>query len=132
MTSLAGKRVLVVEDELLVAAMLEDMLTDLGAVVVGPAATIAKGLSLVATEAVDAAVLDVNVGGARIDPVAEALKARGIPAVFATGYGTEALPSAGPADIVEKPYTQKKVADALVRALTCAAPGSKGPDGRTR
>ncbi len=71
MSLVAGKRILVVEDEGLVSAMVEDMLTELGATVVGTAATIAKGLHLARTTAdIDAAVLDVNVRAERIDPVA--------------------------------------------------------------
>lgn len=121
MTGLMGKRILVVEDEFLVAAMLEDMLADLGAVVVGPAATIAKGLELSATAALDAAILDVNVNGVRIDPVAEALSTRGIPIVFATGYREITVPSAAATALLEKPYTQKKLADALAHALKISA-----------
>ena len=87
MNELVGKRVLVVEDEALVALMLHDMLVEIGAVVVGPAATIQQGLTLIEAEPMDAAVLDVNVQNERIDAVAEALHIRGIPIVFATGYG---------------------------------------------
>ena len=117
MSGLTGRRILIVEDEFLIAAMLEDMLVDLGAVVVGPAATVAKGLDLAATEPMDAAVLDVNVAGLRIDPVAEALSARGIPVVFATGYDDANIRSTETTPLLQKPYTQKKLADALAHAL---------------
>jgi CheY-like chemotaxis protein len=114
-SELAGKRILLVEDELLVSVMVVDMLTDLGAEVVGPAATVSKGVALAETAAIDAAVLDVNIRGERVDPVAEALSARGIPMVFATGYRDVGLGHAS--SVIEKPYTKKALADALSHAL---------------
>ena len=117
MTNLLGKRVLVLEDEALIAAMVEDMLTDLGIVVVGPAATIERGLSLAQKEDLDAALLDVNIRSARAYPVADALQERGIPVVFATGYGQSGVERSKPTHILEKPYTQDKLADALRLAL---------------
>ena len=74
MTVLAGKRILVVEDEAVIAAMIEDMLVELGATVIGPAATISNGLTLAGAGNIDAAVLDVNVRGERIEPVASLLR----------------------------------------------------------
>lgn len=119
MASLSGKRVLVLEDEALIAAMVEDMLTDLGVAVVGPAATIERALSLANNEDLDAALLDVNIRSARAYPVAAVLNARGIPVVFATGYGKSGVEPSNPATILEKPYTQEKLADALRHALAC-------------
>jgi CheY-like chemotaxis protein len=113
MKPLAGKRVLVVEDEAIIAAMVEDMLTELGAVVVGPAATIAQGLTLARSEAIDGAVLDVNLRSERIDPIAEALRVRGIPFIYATGYGDAVAASAGGVPVIEKPYTMEKLAKAV-------------------
>jgi CheY-like chemotaxis protein len=112
-TVLANKRILVVEDEAIVADMLQDILTDLGAVVVGPAGTIARSLDLARTEAIDAAILDVNVRNERIDPVAELLRERRVPMVFATGYGQSAALTAKGATIIEKPYTKQRVVSAL-------------------
>jgi len=117
MGRLSGKRILVVEDEALIAAMVEDMLVELGAVVVGPAATIERGLALATDEEFDAALLDVNIRAARIDPVAEVLRSRGIPVVFATGYGQSAFAQSPGAPVLEKPYTQEKLATALNEAL---------------
>ena len=114
---LTGRRILLVEDEFIVAAMAEDMLAELGATVIGPANTIAAALRLVEMSTIDAAVLDVNMDGNRIDPVAEALSARSIPIVFATGYGDGALGRAREAPVLDKPYTQEQLADALARAL---------------
>lgn len=88
MTGLQGLRVLVVEDEMLIAAELEATLEDLGCHVVGPFARVAQALTALDADGLelDAAVLDVNVRGEMIFPVAEALKARGVPMVFCTGY----------------------------------------------
>jgi CheY-like chemotaxis protein len=82
-----GLRVLLVEDENLVALLLEDMLADLGHSVVGPVARLKKALEIAQREAIDLAVLDVNINGEESYPIADVLAARGIPFVFSTGYG---------------------------------------------
>lgn len=126
MSWLNGKRILVVEDEALIAVMVEDMLTDMGSSVVGPAATIEAALKLAGAETIDAAVLDVNVRGERIDPVADALFARGIPMLFATGYGEVKLASGAPTTVIDKPYTQDKLARGLASAMGVAATARRG------
>lgn len=118
---LKGKRILVVEDEALIAVMVEDMLVEMGSDVVGPAGTIAAAIELARTEALDAAVLDVNVRGERIDPVAEALMERGVPVLFATGYGEVRLASGAHATVIDKPYTQEKLARGLAAAMGLAS-----------
>jgi PAS domain S-box-containing protein len=90
-TVLAGKRVLLVEDEMLVAMMMKDMLTDLGFSVVGPFSRIAEALPAARENDLEAAVLDINLNGELVYPVAEALVARGVPIVFVTGYGAESI-----------------------------------------
>ena len=122
---LRGKRVLVVEDEALIAVMVEDMLLEMGSEVVGPAATIEAALALAREEELDAAVLDVNVRGERIDPVAEALMARGVPLLFATGYGEVRLASGAAVTVIDKPYTQEKLARGLAAAMGVAAGGRR-------
>jgi CheY-like chemotaxis protein len=87
-----GLRVLLVEDENLVAVLLEDMLAELGHSVVGPVARLKTALEMAQHEAIDFAILDVNINGEQAYPVAEALAARGIPFVFSTGYGERGLP----------------------------------------
>jgi len=82
---LSGRRVLVVEDELLVLMMIEDMLADLGCESVTVAATIEQALALICAQVFDAAILDMNLNGSSSHPVAEALVARGVPFVYATG-----------------------------------------------
>lgn len=118
---LKGKRILVVEDEALIAVMVEDMLTEMGSVVVGPAATIEQALALARAEEIDGAVLDVNVRGERIDPVAEALTERGVPMLFATGYGEVRLASGATTTVIDKPYTQDKLARGLAAAMGTGA-----------
>ena len=114
---LKEKRILVVEDEALIAVMVEDMLSEMGCSVVGPAATIESALALARSEQLDGAILDVNVRGERIDPVADALAARGVPVLFATGYGEVKLASGAVATVIDKPYTQEKLARGLAAAM---------------
>lgn len=114
-----GKRVLVVEDEAIVATMVEEMLRELGAIVVGPASTIKNALVLASTDGLDAAVLDVNIRSERVDPVADTLRARHVPLVFATGYGASST-CARNSPVIEKPYTSEKLANALESALLSA------------
>lgn len=117
MNPIEGKRILIVEDEGLVSAMVEDMLADLGATVVGTASTIARAMLLTKTlRDIDAAVLDVNVREERIDPVAAALIERRVPIVFATGYGAAPEGLHG-TTVIDKPYTRDKLARALTAVL---------------
>lgn len=85
------RRVLVVEDEMLVAMLVEDLLGELGFEVAAICTHLDEALRLAASEMVDFVVLDVNLDGKRSFPVADILRARGIPFVFATGYGAKAL-----------------------------------------
>ena len=125
-TALTGLRLLIVEDEAMVAMMVEDMLADLGCVVVDVAGTLSRGLALVAdTElALDGAILDVNLGGDKVYPVAEVLTARRIPFIFATGYGIAGIAeSFSHVPALAKPYESR----ALERMLTTAL--GRGADG---
>jgi CheY-like chemotaxis protein len=88
----SSKRVLVVEDELMIRMLLEDMLGELGYTVAAEAARIDEALEATKTAEFDLAILDVNLDGQPISPVVEALVARGTPFVFATGYGERGLP----------------------------------------
>ena len=110
---IAGRRILVAEDEIIVSAMLEDMLNELGATVVGPASKLSEAVRLASTAQIDAAVLDVNLRGERIDPVALLLQSRGVPFLLATGYGASIGPIADGVPTIDKPYTK----DMLKRAL---------------
>jgi CheY-like chemotaxis protein len=88
---LNGVKVLVVEDEYLVAVLIEEMLESAGCIVTGPVARLPEALDAVDHEDYDAAVLDVNLAGERVDPVAQALSRRKVPFVFVTGYGSGVL-----------------------------------------
>jgi CheY-like chemotaxis protein len=114
---LGGKRVLVVEDEAIIAMMLEEMLVELGASVVGPAASIPEACNLIEAQPIDAAVLDVNIRSERIDPIAELLRARRVPFVFATGYGASASSAKQDDLVLEKPYTLERLSGALLLAF---------------
>lgn len=113
--ALSGMRILVVEDEMLVSMLLEDMLADFGCSVVGPAPTVAEAMPLAADAGIDAAVLDLNLAGDPIYPVADILKARGVPFVFASGYGEAGLNEAHRgAPMLRKPYRQADLERALM------------------
>ncbi len=88
----AALRILVVEDELMIRMLLEDMLGELGHTIAVAAARIDEALEAAKTADFDLAILDVNLNGEPISPVADALVARGVPFVFATGYGEHGLP----------------------------------------
>jgi len=98
-----GKRVLIVEDGFLVAAMLEDELADAGAVIVGPAASLADGLRMAAEDSFDVAVIDWNLDGESSGPIADCLQSRGLPYVISTGYGVVPPEFAG-SPLLAKPY----------------------------
>ena len=122
--NLTGRRVLIVEDEAMIAMMIEDMLTDLGCEVVGPASQIAQALRVIKSEEFDAAILDVNLNGVQIFPVAEALHAKGVPFVFATGYGASGI-SREYSDrlVLQKPFKQQQLEKALNVVLGRSAAG---------
>ncbi|EGF94874.1 response regulator [Brevundimonas diminuta ATCC 11568] len=110
---------LIVEDESLVAMLLETILSDMGCTVIGPESNVGDGLRVVTGETdLDAALLDVNVAGQEVFPIAEALKARGVPFVFSTGYGESGLPEHWRGNpTVQKPFTDAAIRDALMAAL---------------
>jgi CheY-like chemotaxis protein len=91
--TLQGKRILVIEDEPLVAMDVESSLTAAGCEVVGPAATLERAKLLIEESNCDAALLDVNLGGEPVDELATLLTRNNCPFAFVTGYGREALPS---------------------------------------
>ncbi len=93
-TSLAGWRILVVEDETLIALLLEETLQELGCVVVGPVGKLDAALRLASDEVLNGAILDVTIRGGRVYPVAEILLGRDMPFVLASGYENWALPEA--------------------------------------
>ena len=118
-TELAGRRVLLVEDEAMIAMLLEDMLGDLGCEVLGPAYAIGQALELAAEHAeIDVAILDVNLGGRPVFDVADLLRARQVPLVFSTGYGEGGLRKEDQGTpVLSKPFRLDDLAAALRQAL---------------
>lgn len=115
---LAGKRVLIVEDELLVALLIEDILIEFGCNTFGPCGTLEKALAAASSETLDLAVLDINLAGERAYPVAEALERRNIPFLFVSGYGDEAIPEGHETwKVCAKPFKTKDLTRMLEAAL---------------
>jgi CheY-like chemotaxis protein len=116
-----GQCILILEDEMLLAMMIETMLTELGYRTL-KAARVASGVRLAATAAVDCAILDVNLDSETSYPVAAELRRRGIPFVFATGYAAPSL-EAGYRNcpILSKPYSQQDLQRVLTQTLPRAA-----------
>ncbi|QTC89670.1 response regulator [Brevundimonas goettingensis] len=121
--ALEGRTILVVEDESLVAMLLETILEDMGCATLGPVSTIDEALSVVSDGApFDGALLDVNVAGKEVFPVAAALKERGVPFVFSTGYGEGGLPEEWRGHpTIQKPFTEDAVQQALMKVLGVSA-----------
>jgi CheY-like chemotaxis protein len=117
-SQLFGRRVLVVEDELMVSWVLEDMLAELGCEVVGPAARVSQALAIVDAEFIDLAILDVNLNGQKSFPIADALVARGVPIIFSTGYNDDGILDSYKAyQLMQKPYSQADLSAALERVI---------------
>lgn len=118
---LNGARVLVVEDEAAISMLLEDMLLDFGCTVVGPAARLSIALEMAEGEAFDVAILDVNVAGEPIYPVAEAIVTRDLPLVFSTGYGGAGIREPfRDRPVVQKPFSQADLKRTLLAAIVAA------------
>jgi CheY-like chemotaxis protein len=119
---MAGKsplRVLLLEDESLVAMLIEDQLVDLGFEIAGPAATAARAIEICENERLDGAVLDINLGGGqRSDSVAELLEEQGIPFVFVTGYGKAGVDERfKDVAVLQKPFTQEELKAVIVEGF---------------
>jgi len=112
---LEGKRILLVEDEYFIVDDLARAFRAAGAVVLGPVATVSEALMLVvASGALDGAVLDINLQGEPVYPVADALVTRGVPFIFSTGYDRETIPSRFDGYMrCEKPVSPERVVKAL-------------------
>lgn len=112
---LTGQHVLLIEDEHIVAMAFARALRQFGATIVGPAATVEQALQLIASSApIDGAMLDVNLRGVRAYDVADALRERGVPFVFATGYSAPIIPERyRTIPVLVKPFEPEALADAL-------------------
>lgn len=118
-------RVLVAEDESLVAMLIETYLEDAGCELVGPAASVADGLALLERERVDAALFDINLAGEPVFPLAEAAAARGLPFAFSSGYGAGSLPEAWRGrPVIGKPFDGEALLAVLTGLLERRPPAS--------
>jgi CheY-like chemotaxis protein len=119
-STLRDRRILVVEDEYLIALNLQDSLETAGSVVLGPVASVEKAISKIESEPhIDAAVLDVNLGGVLAYPVADMLVAREIPFIFTSGYEDNALRTRySNVKTCTKPYQLEAMQEALLQAMS--------------
>jgi PAS domain S-box-containing protein len=117
-----ARRVLLLEDESLIALMTAQTLTDLGVEVIGPFGKVAEALAAIEREPIDFAILDMNLGGEMADPIAVALRSRGIPFAFVTGYGSEVVTPRFPdVAVLQKPVER----DVLERILAATFPATR-------
>jgi DNA-binding response OmpR family regulator len=118
-STLRGRRVLLVEDEVLVAMELESVLGEQGCVVVGPAPTVARAIALIGQGGPEAALLDLNLGGQSTLPVAAALNAHGVPFLIVSGYSETQMqaPELSRAPRLAKPVDHQKLLSQLTRLL---------------
>jgi DNA-binding response OmpR family regulator len=129
---IAGCRVLVVEDELLIAMEIEDALQALGCQIVGPFAALDRALKVALEETFDAALLDVTIRGGKVYPVAEVLLARGIPFAFASGYGDWALPEIlRDQPRLTKPFTASQLEEQIISLCNAAKNRGDADAGRS-
>lgn len=122
--ALSGRRVLVIEDEMLVAMEFENLLQRQGYAVVGPASTVDRALALLDHDQPDAALLDLNLNGEPATAVAVALRTRGVPFVLVTGYGEaqSSEPALQDAPRVDKPVNHYALVRALARVMDAGSP----------
>jgi CheY-like chemotaxis protein len=117
-----GRRVLVVEDEMIIVLVIEEILSDLGAEIVGPVSQLDAALRLANVTAIDAAILDVNIRGGNSYPIADILAERRIPFIFCSGYNGWALEERHRhRPRLTKPYSSKELEDRLLELLSTPA-----------
>jgi DNA-binding response OmpR family regulator len=119
---LAGRRILLVEDELMIAMLVELILDEEHCTTVGPFGDVSSALAAAQTELLDAAVLDINLAGEMVFPVADALAERGAPFLLLSGYGAMALPSNRRHwPVYDKPFKSDELVAELGRLIAAAA-----------
>jgi DNA-binding response OmpR family regulator len=121
MAKLSGLKILVVEDEFLVASLIQDVLEDAGCVVSGPIPRLSEAIVAARADDCDAAVLDVNLGGDRVFPVAEELSRRHIPFVVVTGYASNLPGALDGRPTIRKPFRNRDLLNALSNLICSAA-----------
>jgi DNA-binding response OmpR family regulator len=129
----SGLRVLVVEDESMIAMLLEVMLADFGCEMIGPVGRVGKALAMAQREPLDIAILDVNVNGEEVYPVAAALARRGIPFVFVTGYSKHRLrPPYDDRPMLQKPFRRRDVYAVLAEVRRAKESSASAADASSR
>lgn len=119
---LSSRRVLVVEDEILILMMIEDMLTDLGCESIAVASKVDQAITLVEGQVFDAAMLDINLNGIPSYPIADALTARRVPYFFSTGNGIKDMKEGyRDQDVLKKPFTFDQLSNMFSRSLLRAS-----------
>jgi CheY-like chemotaxis protein len=126
-TELSGMRILVVEDEPLLAMACADLLADSGCIVAGPVSSVKQGMQLIEQEAIDGAMLDINLRGEMVFPLADALAERSIPFVYVTGYGKLLRACDHGRPVLQKPYSNQK----LLKIISEWRPSLRPPPGHT-
>jgi CheY-like chemotaxis protein len=117
-TADSGLQILIVEDESMVAMMIEDMLEDLGHKVIATSGRMPDASKLVSDANADLAILDVNLNGEETYPLADSLAARAIPFIFATGYGSSGIKAEwSGVPVLQKPFQSRELAEAINRVL---------------
>jgi CheY-like chemotaxis protein len=117
-TAISSLQILVVEDESMVAMMIEDMLEDLGHKVIATSGRMPDASKLVSDASADLAILDVNLNGEETYPLADSLAARAIPFIFATGYGSCGIKAEwSGVPVLQKPFQSRELAEAINRAV---------------
>jgi CheY-like chemotaxis protein len=117
-SAMSSLQILVVEDESMVAMMIEDMLEDLGHKVIATSGRMPDASKLVADASADLAILDVNLNGEETYPLADSLAARAIPFIFATGYGSSGIKAEwSGVPVLQKPFQSRELAEAINRAV---------------
>jgi DNA-binding response OmpR family regulator len=119
--SLAGKCVLLVEDEVLITTLLVEILEEQGMIVLGPASTLAHALLLAAEAKVDAAILDVNLGAETSFPVARLLRARGVPFFYTTAFASTTHREVAGEAFLPKPYGVRQLMEKLRQVISFVA-----------
>jgi CheY-like chemotaxis protein len=122
---LSNRKVLVVEDEMMIAMLIEDMLDEFGCRLVGPATSVPRALELIASESIEVAILDLNLDGKDTYAIADALQRKNVPFIFATGYGSAGLRQEYEnRPVLQKPFQQKDLEAALADALDSSNGGA--------
>jgi CheY-like chemotaxis protein len=124
-TQLSGMKILVVEDEPLLAMASADLLEDSGFIVAGPVSSVKQGMQLIEREAIDGAILDINLRGEMVFPLADALAERSIPFVYVTGYGKLLRACNHGRPVLQKPYRNQQLLKIIGEWRPPSAAGSR-------